>query len=208
MTPECFNVLLATLQMDSVFHSQSNHSQMPIEMQLAIALYRFGHYGNAIGTKMVALWAGIGYGTVCLVTNRVMTAVCREEFRRATLYWPSGPEKEAAKQWVEDNSCVAWQDGWVLVDGTLILLYARPGFFGNSWYDRKSNYSLNVQIVPTPDLRIVDYSVGLPGSQHDATAFAETRIYKENEVLLGEDERMWADTAYPLHGWCQAPYKV
>jgi hypothetical protein len=64
------------------------------------------------------------------------------------------------------------------------------------------------KIVSTPDLRIVDYSVGLPGSQHDATAFAETRIYKEREVLLGEDEWMWADTAYPLHGWCQAPYKV
>jgi hypothetical protein len=32
MTPECFDVLLATLQMDPVFHSQSNHSQMPIEM--------------------------------------------------------------------------------------------------------------------------------------------------------------------------------
>jgi hypothetical protein len=64
------------------------------------------------------------------------------------------------------------------------------------------------KIVSTPDLRIVDYSVGLPGSQHDATAFAETRIYKEREVLLGEDEWMWADTAYPLHGWCQAPYKA
>ncbi|KAF8549256.1 hypothetical protein OG21DRAFT_1556475 [Imleria badia] len=193
MTLECFDMLLATLQMDPVFHSQSNHFQMPIEMQLAIALYRFGHYGNAIDTKMVALWAGIEYGT---------------EFQRATLYWPSGPEKEAVKQWVEDNSCVAWQDGWVLVDGTLIPLYARPGFFGNSWYDCKSNYSLNVQIVSTPDLRIVDYSVGLPGSQHDATAFAETCIYKEREVLLGEDEWIWADTAYPLHGWCQAPYKV
>ena len=64
------------------------------------------------------------------------------------------------------------------------------------------------KIVSTPDLRIVDYSVGLPGSQHDATAFAATRVYKEHEVLLGEDEWIWADTAYPLHGWCQAPYKA
>ena len=39
----------------------------------------------------------------------------------------------------------------------------------------------------------MDYSVGLPGSQHDATAFAETRVYKECEVLLGEDEWIWAD---------------
>lgn len=146
MTPECFNVLLAAIQTDPVFHSQSNRPQMPIDMQLAIALYRFGHYGNAISTTMVSLLAGIGYGTVRLVTNRIMTAVCWEQFRRAALYWPTGEEKEEAKQWVEDNSCAAWRDGWIMVDGTLVPLYSRPGFFGNSWYDRKSNYSLNVQV--------------------------------------------------------------
>ncbi|KIK90973.1 hypothetical protein PAXRUDRAFT_799650 [Paxillus rubicundulus Ve08.2h10] len=54
MTPECFDVLLAALQTDPVFHSQSNHPQMAIDMQLAIALYCFGHYGNAISTTMVA----------------------------------------------------------------------------------------------------------------------------------------------------------
>ncbi|KAJ8580319.1 hypothetical protein M405DRAFT_890532, partial [Rhizopogon salebrosus TDB-379] len=68
-------------------------------------------------------------------------------------------------------SCLAgWLgDGWVMVDGTLVSLYARPAFYGNTWYDRKSNYSLNVQIVSTLDLCIINYSVGLPGSQHDAT---------------------------------------
>ncbi|KAF8835213.1 hypothetical protein BDN67DRAFT_992516 [Paxillus ammoniavirescens] len=188
MTPECFNVLLAAIQTDPVFHSQSNRPQMPIDMQLAIALYCFGHYGNAISTTMVSLWAGIGYGTVCLVINCIMTAVCQEQFRRAALYWPTGEEKEEAKQW-------------------MVLLYSRPGFFGNSWYDRKFNYSLNVQVVLTPDLRIMDYSVGLPGSQHDSTAFMETCIYKEHQVLLEDGEWMIADTAYPLHDWCQAPYK-
>ena len=28
------------------------------------------------------------------------------------------------------------------------------------------------KIVSTPDLQIIDYAVGLPGSQHDATAFS------------------------------------
>ncbi|KAI6040507.1 hypothetical protein EDC04DRAFT_2676778 [Pisolithus marmoratus] len=44
MTPECFNVLLATLQSDPIFQNQSSHAQMPVEMQLAIALYRFGDF--------------------------------------------------------------------------------------------------------------------------------------------------------------------
>jgi hypothetical protein len=61
--------------------------------------------------------------------------------------------------------------------------------------------------VSTPDLRITDYSVGLPGSQHDATAFSETRVCKEHNVLLDEEEWIFTDMEYPLHSWCQAPYK-
>jgi hypothetical protein len=154
ITPECFDVLLAALQTDPVFQNQSNAPQMNVDAQLAIALYRFGHYGNAISTTMVALWAGVGYGTVRLITHRVMTAVCRAEFRRAALYWPNEEEKEKAKQWVEENSCPAWRDGWAMVDGTLVPLYSRPGFYGNAWYDHKSNYSLNVQVCQSTTIDI------------------------------------------------------
>jgi hypothetical protein len=110
-----------------------------------------------------------------------------------------------------------------MVDGTLVPLFMRPGFFGNTWFDRKSNYSMNVQvcgsdnyyhiltywfqIISTPDLQIIDYGVGLPGSQHDSTAWVETRIPIEHERLLGHDEWAWGDSAYPLKKWCQAPYK-
>lgn len=146
VTPDCFDVLVPTLQDDPVFHNQSNLPQMPVDAQLAIALYRFGHYGNAISTKLVALWAGIGYGTVRFITQRVMKAICSDRFRRSALYWPTLDEKEEAKRWVEENSCPAWRDGWLMVDGTLVPLYARPAFYGNTWYDRKSNYSLNVQV--------------------------------------------------------------
>lgn len=64
-----------------------------------------------------------------------------------------------------------------------------------------------MQIISTPDLRIIDYGVGLPGSQHDATAWVETRIPNEHERLLGQNEWVWGDSAYPLKNWCQAPYK-
>ncbi|KIK81636.1 hypothetical protein PAXRUDRAFT_807309, partial [Paxillus rubicundulus Ve08.2h10] len=153
----------------------------------------------------LVLWAGVGYGTVQLVTNCIMTAVCRAEFQRGALYWPT--EKEEAKQWVEENSCPTWCNGWEMVDGTLIPLYSQPGFYGNSWYDHKSNYSMNVQIISTPDLCIIDYSAGLPGSQHDSTTCAETCIPQEHHTLPAPDEWIFVDTAYPFHDWCQTPYK-
>ncbi|KAH9952251.1 hypothetical protein BGW80DRAFT_1440900 [Lactifluus volemus] len=145
--PGCFDDLVNVLKDDPVFHNNSNNPQMPIDEQLAITLFRFGHYGNAASILKVALWAGVGYGTVPLVTNRVLKATCSERFRRSTLSWSSPQAKEAAKAWVQDASCPAWRDGWLMVDGTLVPLFMCPGFFGNTFFDRKSNYSLNVQVM-------------------------------------------------------------
>jgi hypothetical protein len=64
ITPDCFNDLVSIIKDEDVFLNDSNNEQMPVAHQLAIALYRFGHYGNAMSTVKVALWAGYGYGTV------------------------------------------------------------------------------------------------------------------------------------------------
>ena len=146
MTPGCFDKLVDVLHPHAAFHNKSSNIQMPVEMQVAIALYCFRHYGNAASTIKVVLWSGVGYGTVCLVTRRVMRACCDESFRRSSMRWPDDAAKEQAKLWVEENSCSAWQNGWLMVDGTLVPLYACPAFYGNVFFDRKSNYSLNVQV--------------------------------------------------------------
>jgi hypothetical protein len=49
-----------------------------------------------------------------------------------------------------------------------------------------------------PNLRIVDFGYGFTGSAHDATAWQETRISKERETLLKDDDFIWADSAYPV----------
>ena len=105
--PTCFDDLVNVICDDEVFHNNSNNSQMPVDEQLAIALYRFGHYGNAASTMKVALWAGVGFGTVLLVTKRVVKALCSERFRHSALRWSSDGAKEAAKAWVEETSCPA-----------------------------------------------------------------------------------------------------
>jgi len=64
--PACFDNLVTVIHDDEVFHNNSNNTQMPVDEQVAITLYRFGHYRNAASTMKVALWAGIGFGTVSL----------------------------------------------------------------------------------------------------------------------------------------------
>ncbi|KAI6005203.1 hypothetical protein F5J12DRAFT_893276 [Pisolithus orientalis] len=107
VTPACFDLLVKALQEDPVFHNQSTSEQMTVQDQVAIALYCFQCYGNGATTVKVALWAGIGYGTVCLVTNCVMMVVCSERFWRSALHWPDDDMKEKAKAWVEEHSCPA-----------------------------------------------------------------------------------------------------
>lgn len=120
---------------------------MAIDHQLAITLYRFGHYGNAVSLQRVADWAGIGKGTVLVVTRRVMTAVLRNSFKDQAIRMPTAEEKEGAKEWVGQHSkCTAWRDGWCFVDGTPVPLAFRPFWYGQSYFDRKCQYSLNVQV--------------------------------------------------------------
>ncbi|KAJ7300947.1 hypothetical protein DFH08DRAFT_724820 [Mycena albidolilacea] len=146
VSPLTFDALVAALQDDPVFFNNSNHPQLPVEQQVAVALYRFGHDGNAASIQAVANWAGMGKGTVHLITRRVMTAVLRPGFMQNAVRMPTTPEKDRAKEWVQAHSCKAWRNGWCFVDGTLVPLDQRPTWYGESYFDRKCNYSLNFQV--------------------------------------------------------------
>ncbi|VDC02626.1 unnamed protein product [Peniophora sp. CBMAI 1063] len=154
----------------------------------------------------VALQFGIGYGSVQNYTDRVLAAINDKAFKSSALQWASPRARAEAMEWVERETCSAWRNGWLMVDGTLVPLYRRPGFFGNNFFDRKANYSTAVQIISLPNLRIIDYSVGRPGSTHDSTGWRDTWIYQRRDGLLRDGEWIWADSAYPLTKWCQSPY--
>ncbi|KIJ27663.1 hypothetical protein M422DRAFT_147014, partial [Sphaerobolus stellatus SS14] len=87
--------------------------------------------------------------------------------------WATAVEKEETKVWVERMSCKAWHNGIAMVDGTPVPLADKPAFHGEAYFDRKSNYSLNLQLITLPNLRIIDYVVGHCGSIHDSTAFQD-----------------------------------
>ncbi|OJT05813.1 hypothetical protein TRAPUB_8399, partial [Trametes pubescens] len=147
ITPDCFDALVEAIKDDLVFRNNSNNRQTPVAVQAAVALYRFGHHGNAASTMKVALLFGVSYGFVQLATARVIKACCSERFRFASVQW-SGPAAKAAAMEAVGHICPGWRNGWCMVDGTLVPLFQRPSLFGNTWLDRKSNYSMNVQCRP------------------------------------------------------------
>jgi hypothetical protein len=146
VSPLTFDKLVAALENDPIFSNNSNHPQLPVDQQVAVALYRFGHGGNAASIQAIANWAGLGKGTIHLITRRVMTAVLRPGFMQTAVRMPTATEKEKAKDWVQNHSCKAWRNGWCFVDGTLVPLDERPNWYGESYFDRKCNYSLNIQV--------------------------------------------------------------
>lgn len=144
VSPKTFDAIFNKIDWHPVFLNGSTQEQMPVAEQLAITLFRFGHFGNAASVECVAQWAGCSAGMVVSATRRVIQAILT--FHDEFVHWPSSEEKEAAKEWVEAAACAAWRDGWVFVDGTLVPLSDKPGHHGEAYFDRKSNYSLNVQV--------------------------------------------------------------
>jgi hypothetical protein len=146
VSPSTFDELVGYIQNHPIFQNRSNCSQYPVEIQLAIALFRFRHNRNAASVEAIAQWAGVSVGLVVKATQQVIIAFLA--LHDSIICWPSLAEKKEAKQWVEDNSCTAWRDGFCMVDGTLVPLAEKPGHHGEAYFDRKSNHSLNVQVSP------------------------------------------------------------
>ncbi|KAG2069572.1 hypothetical protein BDR04DRAFT_1128841 [Suillus decipiens] len=90
------------------------------------------------------------------------------------------------------------EGSYLAIDGVTVDLFAKPAYFGETFYDGKSKYSLGCQAIITPhNLMIVDYSLGQPGSVYNAYAFKSTHLYEEHANLL-------PDGHWP---WCIPPFK-
>jgi DDE superfamily endonuclease len=219
--PNTFDGIVDKIRNDDSFYNDSNVPQAPVEVQLAIFLYRAGHYGNAASPEAIGQWAGVSPGTVVNCTNRVMMALLalHDEY----VHFPTAEEKESAKAWVEEKVCPEWRDGYLMVDGTKLPLFQRPGLHGDAWFDKNRSYSLDCQVrshvfvccnltchqlTILPDsLIIMDYGLGHTGSVHDSTAFRNTLMFKEHERILAPGEWIWADSAYPAETWCVSPFR-
>ena len=53
-----------------IFHNSSTNSQVPVEIQMAVAFSRLGAYGNGASVGRIARSHGAGCGTVVLYTKR------------------------------------------------------------------------------------------------------------------------------------------
>ncbi|KAJ7050206.1 hypothetical protein C8F01DRAFT_1264288 [Mycena amicta] len=67
ISPATFDAILSKIDTHHVFLSEGPREQFPVDKQLAIALFRLGHFGNAASVESVAQWAGVSAGLVVKV---------------------------------------------------------------------------------------------------------------------------------------------
>ena len=148
MSPLSFTSLVSILQPMSCFNTNSHIPQIPLEKQLLLTLKHLGSYRNSASLANLAQWGGVGEGTVDKITRRVLSAVIESGLREKHVFWPeSGSRRrERTKEMVTEKVIEDWRGGWCMIDGTLVPLCTKPHYFGERFFDRKSNYSVNVQV--------------------------------------------------------------
>ncbi len=148
VSPLVFDILIDLIKDHPVFQNNSNRPQAPVDIQLAVTLYRMGRNGNGVSVMDVARNCAISEGSVELYTDRCFTAILS---LHAVFVRPLTPEeKEVEKEWVDAQVGFKglWREGWIMYDGTIVVVFARPGHQGDAYYTRKSNYGFNVQVRP------------------------------------------------------------
>lgn len=94
------------------------------------------------------------------------------------------------------------------LDGTNIVLQYAPSFHGETYFNRKKQYALNLQAISDSDRRFTYISAGFPGSVGDATVFGGSLFFMRPNLFFAQpDEYILGDKAYRITRRCMTPYK-
>uniref|UniRef100_T1IK39 DDE Tnp4 domain-containing protein n=1 Tax=Strigamia maritima TaxID=126957 RepID=T1IK39_STRMM len=202
MNRDQFSRILSLIQDHDIFQNFSNNSY-PVSVQLLIALSRFGSFGNSASVMAIARNFGVGDGgTLNIFTKRVIIALLSLETKY--IFWPNEAERKSISRHMHAQllpQCIGF------VDGTHIALASAPKDDAISYFNRKSFYSLNVQIIADPFKRIRSYHIGQPGKVHDAGVFADMDMATQPNIFFSDDQYIIGDAAYKLTTTLITPYR-
>lgn len=203
MSKSSFLGILDQIKHHEIFQNNSNHKQMSVKFQLALALERLGTSGNGASVGRFAREFGISVGTVSLFTQRVIVALL--SLKPIYIKWPSEQERATISDRIGNASgfygCVG------MMDGTHIILDNKPYKDAETYINRKGSISLNCLFV-CDDLKIIRYAViGYPGSVHDASIWNKCNLFLKKENYFSNEEYLLVDNGYSCSSNSIPPYK-
>ncbi|KAJ1041448.1 hypothetical protein NDA10_000299 [Ustilago hordei] len=99
-------------------------------------------------------------------------------------------------------------EGWLVVDGTHVLLAWKPGMMSWENFSYKGFSSMNVTLVILPhSLHIVESVVGQPGSVQDSKVWIlGSNILKKPQLYLDKGKFIWVDGGYGHSAFAIGPF--
>jgi len=146
VSPHVFDFILTLIKDHPVFFNNSHVLQTPVDVQLAITLYHMGRFGNGASLEDIAWTAGCSEGSVEEFTDHCFGAI--ESLHDMFVRPLTDEKKEKEKEWMDQQLGFKglWREGYLMYDGTIIVVYAKPGLNGDAYYNHKANYGLNAQV--------------------------------------------------------------
>jgi len=180
--------------------------QIAPRLQLFVALARFADSGLSI--KKFAANFKVGKGSLSSFTHRVCLAIVSVEQR--FLRWPNAARRRVLADY---GSTRYGFPGYIgNQDGTHFYLKYAPKFelFPETFYDtmHAGGYGYNVLLTADHTGSVSHYSLGWPGSVHDASIQQYSHMFREPGAYFEKGQYLFVDTGFMRTMWCVPPYKV
>lgn len=201
MNFQSFSHLLELIQSHQVFNGKHSELQTPIAHQLLIVLYRLGCSGEGGTVKKISFLFGLSDGgALDKITKRILTAILclKEKF----LFWPDAAERRRIVKSMENKlpNCIGY------IDGSEIKFAERPPVDHESYFSRKKQFSMKIQVVCDSNKKIRHVVTGYPGAVHDARIYSNCELTKTSR-FFSNDEWLAGDSAYTNSTSLIVPYK-
>ena len=169
---------------------------IPLNERVGIALWRLGT-GNSYRTTGITF--GQGKSTVIKICEDFMETLVRRKNEFIKFPEDTRDVTQAIRK-MEDIA--GFPNAVGAIDGSHISIKA-PRINHEDYFNRKQNYSINLQGVVDADGKFIDVSIGWPGSIHDARVLRLSTLYRraENDVILTEPVRH-------INGVCVRPLLI
>lgn len=195
--------LVSDLEGHQVFRNKSRHAQNQPWIQILITLNRLGCEGNGASIGALGVHWGKSFGSISNFTDRTIAAIVSK--KDAEISWPSAEERKSISGRFDREHGLKGCVG--VVDGTHVNFYQRPGVDGETFFNRKGRYSMNVQLVCDDKRRIIYYQLGWPGSCFDGTIFGKSRIVQHPELFFSSMEFLLGDAGFAATWFLLTPYR-
>ncbi|XP_030849657.1 putative nuclease HARBI1 [Strongylocentrotus purpuratus] len=181
-------------------HPTARNCSLSVLQQLCVALnfYATGAVLDSPSTVHV-----ISRATASATINKVSRAICIT-LKSKVIKFPQS-QADVERTQAAFQAIAGFPRVVGCIDGTQIGLHgARLGDDEHIFMNRNGRYSMNVQLVCTPDYRISNAVVKWPGSTHDSRILQNSKLARKYHVgqlkgiLLG-------DSGYPSRQWLMTP---